>query len=355
MQTTLVRASSALRFTIRVSVRGGLGNRILGVLSGLIVSEALGSELEIIWEPDAHCPAPFDALFEPIGVEISSEKVEDSSWPQKSFPTREFFETASKTSKVVKIRPSETFGEDLFAGNVFGEKLREKLPILRPVKAVADLMRTMPKSTIGMHVRMTDHLPCQMLTPKWCYKQVVQEATKGRIQEPVLVCSDTPEFFEELQRMPMANIVRLTSPFTNSKTSRGSVESIRYALADLLLLARCEIILASNFSSFARVAHMIGRNEFHVLNGLPHILRSKQSQFAWWIAQGCELDPHRETWVGRKRVGSAPSVLAVACAQFITHRFYQRLPMPIVNSRNRTYLKNIFQVVSKASQPATTK
>lgn len=343
MTNDFVQSETELNFTIRVSVRGGIGNRILGLLSALVVSEELKANLEIVWEPDSHCPAPFEALFQSIGIAISTEKVDDESWPQRSIPTRDFFRNGAKKAKIVEIRPNPIFGEDLFSPDVFKERIRTKFALLQPASAVGEIMKSTPKSAIGIHVRMTDHLACQLLTPRWCYRLAVEQAVASGITDPILVCSDTPEFFEELQKISRGNLVRLTSPFTSSAVTRTSAESIQYALADLLLLASCEVILASSDSSFARLAHIVGRNELFVLNGLPHILRSRQSNIAWWFAALCELDPKRGRWVRAKRANWVSGLLGIFCAKLIVSRVYQDHPLPHLRTRNRQYLRGFFK------------
>jgi hypothetical protein len=243
---------------------------------------------------------------------------------------------------VAEIKPQEIFGESWLPKGVFKEKLRQKLLLLHPTPPVKSIVESMPKSVIGIHVRMTDHLPCQLLTPKWCYRQVVQEARDNGIVSPLLICSDTPEFFEELQRVSGASLVRLTSPFTTQRVNRASGASIQFALADLLLLSKCDAILASNFSSFARLAHLIGDNRFFVLSGLPNVLRSKQGYFGWWLDRYIRLNRESGRWVFRKNQNRLCACVALLFAKILTSNLYQNCPLPTLRTRNRRYLQSVF-------------
>lgn len=287
------------RGQLHLLTRYGLGNRLCALLSAAVVAEELGAELHVTWAPsDIACGARLGELFELSSLHSITliEQIDPGVKCQEAkLLGGADFKQALGSGGTLRVVAHELFGQDLFPSGTFSQKLREKLRELRPVPEVQRLIDSVPAAKIGLHARMTDHLPSRMITPRWCYRQAMRTAAKLGEGRKVYVCSDTPAFVDELVAAHPSVALSLPRHETAFRESRSTVESVRIALAELWILSSCDVILASPFSSFARIAIILGGGNYCNILAWTHRLLVRQKQFAWFLSN-CTFYIGRDRW-----------------------------------------------------------
>jgi hypothetical protein len=304
---------------------GGLGNKLCGLLSAVVAGEITNSEVHAFWAPRSPgCFASYSDLFEPCrfpGVSIVEDYPSGVDWLPASRVTGDSLRRELAAGRTVHLHAHDLFGRDLLPLWQVDERVRERLRALQPVASVRQLLDHIPKTRFGIHVRMSDHLPCRMLTPRWCYRRVLRMLAKRYPGEPVLICSDTPRFVQGL-KASHPGVISLPSPFEKSCDNRASLDGMRLALAEIWKLAQCEVVFAPPCSTFSRVASNLGGGRHFHLSSLPYRLRHWTTEMGWMISAQLEYDPKRDAWrgaskadtlVARGKFALLAGVASVAC------------------------------------------
>lgn len=342
-----------------VWVRHGLGNRLCALIAAIVVSRRFGAQLKIVWEYDGLlCAARLGDLFVAAGWDDFTllDKADTAApWIQVCTVTDAAMADALRRGETLHVVAYDFFGRELFQGFTFYEEVRDRLHRFELVPAVRRIVESVNQPLVGLHARMTDHLPSRLITPRWCYRHAMDTAAELLGGEKIYVCSDTPAFVEELDRNHeeiAVSLPRVDGPF---RETNSSMESVQLALAELWILSSCRLILASPCSSFAKIASVLGGGEFcHLIGWTRHSLQH-QKQFAWELHKRAAY-LGRDRWGARERDGKHPFVnrLAAALANLICAPFHQDRSLALQRKRLTRRITSAFRRLEHgAPLPAT--
>ncbi len=272
-----------------VHVPAGLGNRLSALFSCLVAAENENLRLTIIWDSTPQDPsAPFTKLFSNIsGFEIldtlpatapsTLPRLTEitSSWAQALSVEQPHYYHALTLVKYDGLPDWEFFKR--FRAHL------NRMEIHPEVRALMDCPQT---PSVGLHVRFSDHLPCFMSTPRWCYRWVTQ-AILQNTKAHLWICGDTPEFMRELQNFAPERIKLAPSVRGPKPQGRESVHDVQLALAELLTLAENDVIVGSSNSSFCRVAAFISGKPFETISAFSALKRAMAQRWMWRIHDTC--------------------------------------------------------------------
>lgn len=256
-----------------IDAQHGLGNRLRAIGSAAAIAAATGRELVIVWQPDDHCDCRFADLFDYPGAVTDVSFLADAGdcdvhnympieGGEKDAPIRtEGSRDVYARSAFVLRHPASTWARE----NAF-------LQALTPVAAVRDLVASVRSpNDVSAHVRMEggrkdehlayestanwtpeDHALIDFWRGKSHYSAFARRLdtliAEGRA-ERIFLAADQPEAYERFATRYGGRLAWL--PRTRYDRS---AEQLRYALADVILLSRAPMMLASNWSSFSELA-----------------------------------------------------------------------------------------------------
>ncbi|MQM29853.1 MAG: hypothetical protein CRU78_04580 [Candidatus Accumulibacter phosphatis] len=267
----------ARRDKIYIHVQHGLGNRLRALASATAIARQSDRDLVLIWTPDNHCECRIEDLFEYHGEVLVNEKHLDLSTAD-CFSYMEI-ESGSCKDKYIPL----VSGRDLYIRSAYvinnelssWEKENAVLRELKPVAAVQKLIDSVAASgRVGLHVRMegsagTDHnsydhednwLPESHKELNLWRGRSHYDSFIARIEKMIsedgsrrfFLAADTPEGYHALaERYPDRLVYLRRTVFDRS------IDQLRYALADAVLLSRCQYLLGSTWSSFSELAQRL--------------------------------------------------------------------------------------------------
>ncbi len=272
----------------------GLANRLRALVGWEALAHFRNMPFALYWKPTHECDAGFADLFEAGDYRLIG---------------RAAFELHKRTG--AEIREDlfwftaiwDRFGKDICDWEPFRDFALDQLANLRPVPAVREKLDAFTAAhdfsrVEGLHIRMTDNLQAYAnwakTTPGFEMAYVSKlEGFMGYIERTLAVSPQTRFFIatdnadvEKKLHERYGNTV-----FTYPKTYTGGTErvvslrqrkvfnlekrtsSIQDALIELLLLARCQKIIGTYYSSYSKLAGAIGRvKESYELRGDdPHL------------------------------------------------------------------------------------
>jgi hypothetical protein len=264
-----------------IDVQHGLGNRLRALASAACIAQAMDKELILVWQPDHHCQARINDLFDYQGI------VEENSFLNEAYLTCE---------KVYNYMPSEAPGckdqeIDLsLQGSIYLRsafvlnskaidlaKENQILQSLEPIPFIQGLVAAVRHpNSVSAHVRMAggknyEHLPYERVenwTPKdheliahWREKSQPSrfEAYLDHLiargeADTIFLAADLVETYEIFKRKYGHRITYLPRQINDR-----SVQQLQYALADALLLSKASMFLGSSWSSFSELAIRLGQ------------------------------------------------------------------------------------------------
>lgn len=259
-----------------IDAQHGLGNRLRAIASGAAIAAATDRELVIVWEPDHHCECRLSDLYNYTGAVIEKSFVTDAY--NKDFNVYNYMEIEAGANKDSPIIVSA--GKDIYARSAYvlnsefteWEKENKFLRTLTPVEQIRDLVAPFDtKNRIGAHVRMEagkglDHNTYDSIEnwtqeghdllhywrDKSHYSHFIKRIDQLFSENPnqkLFLATDLPEtykVFEEYYGDKLAYLKR--NAYDRSR------EQIIFALADAILLSRCQQLLGSTWSSFSELA-----------------------------------------------------------------------------------------------------
>lgn len=277
-----LRLDPPVRPRLFLEVQHGLCNRLRAMASGAALAEATGRELVVIWRPDHHCQCEIGDLLDYAGPVIADDTAD---------LCRRF---SPRVHNYMEIEPGSVFEEPILAqtpdpgGDVYVKSAytlvsphadhaaeQRFLHALVAAPQVQELVNTVRHpNDVAMHIRIAtgpayDHLSYEspenwpenrheeMLYWRARSQPAVFEARLEALIErgdagTVFLAADLPETYERFQARFGDRIT-----FLPRQLYDRSARQLQYALADLLLLARANRLLASNWSSFSDVAQRL--------------------------------------------------------------------------------------------------
>ncbi|MEQ9301130.1 MAG: hypothetical protein RIF33_21320 [Cyclobacteriaceae bacterium] len=259
-----------------IDVQFGLTNRLRALASAYNFAKRTKRSLIVIWEPDIHCDCLFEDLFLKVPFRVyRRSEISLTGYEQYNCMENDgnhplpFIDADSTNNIYVKTyNPLNTSLVDLNAENEF---LRSLIPSV----SVSRIMKTIKVPfTIGVHIRQQgrkDGFKWEQPEGHWTDKAQEQldfaramasihfftdkmdELQREKPDAKFFVASDKRKVLDFLSLKYLNKVIYLErSSFDRSKAS------IQYALADLFLLSKSELILGSYFSSFSETAFRMG-------------------------------------------------------------------------------------------------
>lgn len=264
-----------------IDVQHGLCNRLRALASAAVLADASGRQLVVLWRTDAHCEARARDLLH-LNVPVIEDHTGDL-----------LRERAARVYNYMEIEPGAQFGapvqtegpEDIFVRSAYvlvsplADPRAETafLRALRPSDPVLDLVRSQPdRFDLALHVRMAtgpgfDHLPHESPSnwPENRHAELTQWRQDSHVRQftarldALVAQGDTNRIFAaaDLASTYVALADRFGDRvrFLHRDLYDRSPRQMQYALADLILLTRAPLFLASTGSSFSDMARRLAR------------------------------------------------------------------------------------------------
>jgi len=285
---------------------------MLALGSALAFSKLNNYHLIVIWEPDVHCEAHFEDLFESEQVIVSSgfktawpTVMNSSKWDTvwnhfaqfESYLSGDDWRAALNKPALMEglNRPGKHQrhiywkSDSLISqeNNVNKKQIREELNALRPSKAVLDKvgerlsqvhvpvlfgvhMRTLPTSEEGLNIDFNKEYG-KKIREDWDANRAVSGVTQFMRyistdlppNEPIYVVSDSAKAKQELCGLLGPRAICFNDPDPNVSTDppNRSVAAIQSALADMYAVSGYPVLIGSYESSFSLAASLLGACE----------------------------------------------------------------------------------------------
>lgn len=258
-----------------VDAQHGLGNRLRAIGSAAAIAKKTDRRLVIVWEPDHHCECHFSDLFDYNGEVIEASFIKEASLTSDVYNYMEIERGAFK-DKEIKINENK----DLYlrAAYTFNsphsdwESENEFLRSLIPTEEILSLMEGFDLTNcIAAHVRMEagvgldhntydsvdnwtedGHVELQEWRAKSHFSHFIKRIDKIFAQDESLtlfLAADMPEIYKVFEGYYGCKLIYLK----REEYGRCN-KQIKYALADAILLSKCERLLGSTWSSFSELA-----------------------------------------------------------------------------------------------------
>jgi hypothetical protein len=268
---------------IELRVHAGLCNRMREMASAIALAKAAGQSLTVYWFRNKHLNCTFRRLFEPVEgvdvVDVYSSRVRGlfsvGSLRYRLRGVRQRVDMALVNETVEEARAD---GVDLvplvakakrcvvityyslFDTRPYLGAFRPRPDILAEVdKAVTEIA---PAGLVGVHIRGTDNLESTEHSPVESFLERMQIEVDRDPKVRFFLATDDPETECAVKERFPGRVLTRPKVF-----ARDKAEGVRDALVDLLVLARCRLILGSYWSSFTNMAADLGGAQVEILGG----------------------------------------------------------------------------------------
>lgn len=269
---------------ITVIPKSGLCNRMRAIDSALSLSQATSRELSIVWIRNKILNCKFCDLFKPIdGITIvesklrpflySNRKIQNFGLPSLArkimnltlIDKHQLLEL-KKDSKVLADYVAKT-KHAIIANNKRFYPSKFEYQQFVPTDAlqlrIEKETEKFNPSTIGVHIRRTDHKQAKEKSPLHLFKKALEDAIGENPLANFYLASDCPETKEHLLGKFGEKVIT-----NNSKAVRDSKEGMQQALVELYALSKTQKVFGSYGSSFSETACQI--------SGIPEVTIVKE-------------------------------------------------------------------------------
>jgi len=274
--------------TITVIPTSGLGNRLRIMATAIKLAREGNKKLQIYWNRNSELNASFDQLFElPLNIQVTRIPLKYKIWIwMRRFSSKLFgfenwylslfkFDFVFLDSMVNHIlqKTLNLQKEVNNANNVFICSYEElnyydllDYQVFRPVAAIQKKIDTLvlqfKPSTIGIHIRATDHITSIKNSPFFLFENKIEQELRMNRDATFFVATDNEDYQNTLlQKFGKEKIL-----FHRKVFRRDVSEGITDAVIDLFCLSKTSKIYGSYYSSFSYVAGRIGQVPVYVLN-----------------------------------------------------------------------------------------
>lgn len=264
---------------------GGLANRFRAMASAVALAEITDSKLDFYWFQDWALNAPFSALFEPIKLKnvtlhpsslrtrlIFNRPRRKNLWIPLVFQ-KLLFRNRLYEKTIYKLRLQTKFFTDFVKDGrsyiasyhaVVPYEKRHLQALFKPVPAVQSALdarlQSMSKDYIGVHIRRTDNVDSIKYSPTELFYEKLDAELKERPQTSIYLATDDEEVKKAFSQRYGKNVT-----YSQMVADRNTIEGIREALVEMLLLANAQKIYGSYGSSYSELAADFGGNELVIL------------------------------------------------------------------------------------------
>lgn len=264
-----------------IDAQHGLGNRLRAIASAAAIAQKSNRELVIVWEADHHCECEFSDLYEGYAGKVVNQSLLNSNHDFEVFNYMEIEAGAEKdkfinvhSDKDLYLRSAYTFNSDLTDWESENAFLKQ----LRPTREIQQLIAQVDvENCLAAHVRMEagqgldhntydsvdnwtqeGHDELHFWREKSHYSAFIKRIDQLVSENPELklfVATDMQETYDIFENYYGDRLRYLKrSVYDRSK------EQIKYALADAILLSKCNRLLGSTWSSFSELAMRLSEN-----------------------------------------------------------------------------------------------
>ena len=265
---------------------GGLANRMRVIASGIAMSKALNTGLQVIWNENYELNCPFDKLFKPISefsivqkakkyrhVKSSNQIglfnrlqarlynlllnidycITGQDFPSLIWPGKLDIYEEGKNHKNIYIQTCHEFGNNTAAFRVFK-------PVAEIEESISEITKKFTKNVIGIHIRRTDNLPAVTNSPVSLFIVAIKAELEAQSNTVFFLCSDDTMAKNEIIELFGEKIIAV-----KKEVSRNTVSGMQDAVVDMYCLSKTNKILGSYYSSFPEVAARFHNIELQVL------------------------------------------------------------------------------------------
>ena len=265
-----------------IDAQHGLGNRLRAIASAAVLAGSVNRELVVVWEPDHHCNCNFKDLFQ-YNAPVVERSFLDAAYVQ-DMSVYNYMEVEPKSEKDQLIKLDTNKDAYIRSAYVLNcteaswEKENAFLKSLKPTEEVMNLVKSFDLSGhIGVHIRMeggagtvqksydaienwTDEGHHQILY--WREKSHYSKFLKRielliseKSNTKLFLAADLPETYNVFKSLYQER----TDSLRREVYDRSKEQAI-YALADMILLSKCNGLLGSSWSSFSEIAIRLSEN-----------------------------------------------------------------------------------------------
>jgi hypothetical protein len=274
-----------------INVKNGLGNRLRALASGYNIARATNRQLILIWTPDNHCQVKFtdlykvNYLFKDATIIENQDSITIADAIEYKVGENEYIVGDKVVYNYVEFK--DKYIDDTTSNNIYvisacvlinkHTNWNKECDFLRRLEVVDDiaikiydfeLNNVMPE-IIGIHIRMgqsaetakyedTSHYTevAKASINKWrshshwnTFIKEMDNIIKDNPKQVFFLCCDTEEAYKAILGLNKYNIV-----YIKKNVYDRSIEQLRSAVIDLVLLSKAKYILGSNWSSFTEIA-----------------------------------------------------------------------------------------------------
>lgn len=267
--------------TITLIPTSGLGNRLRIIASSMKLARVGNKKLQIYWNRNFELNARFDKLFEcPLDISVKSIPLKYKLWiVMRRFSSKlfgfdnwylglfkfDFVFLDSMVKDVLQNRlnlqkevnnAKNTFICSYEEVNYFDlEDYQVFKPITTIQKRIDSLVSQFNTSTIGIHIRSTDHVTSIKNSPFFLFENKIEEELRINPEATFFLATDNEGYQNKLlQKFGRKKILFNTKVFR-----RDVMEGISDAVVDMFCLSKTSKIYGSYDSSFSYVAARIGK------------------------------------------------------------------------------------------------
>jgi hypothetical protein len=273
--------------TIALIPTSGLGNRLRIIATSIKLAREGNKKLQIYWNRNSELNAPFDKLFEyPLHLSIKPIPLKYKAWiVMRRFSSKLFgFENWYLSLFKFDFVFLDSMVNDVLENRLDLQKEVNKatktficsyeevnyfdLPdyqLFKPSGAIQEKIDSVAlqfnASTIGIHIRSTDHLTSLKNSPFFLFEEKIREELLGNPNANFFLATDNEAYRNRLvQKFGNDKILFHTKVFR-----RDVPEGIQDAVVDLFCLSKTSKIYGSYYSSFSYVAGRIGQAPVQIL------------------------------------------------------------------------------------------
>lgn len=251
-----------------VELNHGLANRLVTLVSCMAASEAMGKEAQFIWSLNRNCGCRFHDLFENSITLVDHKRIidfnDDTTFRPAFLTSRKTLFYSSYRMRTFEKRGSldwDIHNIPFISGIVDQAAIdfSRRLNMLQPRQEVCDLVPSFSRSAVGVHVRRTD-LPWKSRSPLEAFEKRMGALIAEKPDTQFFLASDSV-WVKSYFRDKYGDAVCCSS----EPSSRSSAAGLRHALADIIALSQCRIVLGTFNSSFSWLASMWSLQELETV------------------------------------------------------------------------------------------
>jgi hypothetical protein len=269
----------------------GLGNRLRIMATSMKLAREGNKKLQIYWNTNSELNAPFDKLFEyPLHFSVKPVPIEYKVWIEmrrfssKLFGFEDWYLSLFKFDFVFLDKMVTDVLQNMLnlqkevneASKVFICSCEElnycdlsDYQLFKPMKAIQKKIDTLAlqfnESTIGIHIRSTDHITSIKNSPFILFENKIHEELRSNPEANFFLATDNEAYQNRLvQKFGNDKIL-----FHNKIFRRDVTEGVADAVVDMFCLSKTSKIYGSYYSSFSYVAGRIGQVPVHILTVDP--------------------------------------------------------------------------------------